>query len=542
MLKRRDGMNAVIYNPLEDYQSKCKDLHGGNTEKFFADLVQRSGVDVEKNRETVKKYNEFKENLQKLQKKLTWRKVFRVLMCITIVLIPLVILKTNPAIKALKQEIENADKKTEELLAQAYEQMRPLNQLFTEQDALRLVESALPLVQFDDHLSVQQEVDMKINYDFCEYNSDEQSTVDVLAGHYNENPFLFENKLIHTMGTETYHGYKTIRWTERYRDSSGKMQTRVKTQTLHATVVKPKPYYSTQVVLNYCAQGGPDLSFSRDATHLEQKSERQIERLVKRGEKDLKRKSDKALRENDDFVSMSNTDFEVLFDALDRTDEVQFRTLFTPLAQTNMVDLLLSKTGYGDDFNFIKVKRTNRIISNHSQGRAINLLPSHYTSYSFDVIQENFISKNKDFFKAVYFDFAPLLAIPVYQERPVHSLKPIPSQSQLYALKECEALANALEQRHVVHPDTKTQAILKSAFVSANEHTDEACITAYSYDIEKRVEYVPMRGGDGHIHNVPVDWDEYLPLEEENHFYITAAEHTKGKNVLARRNGLCIYS
>ena len=31
---------------------------------------------------------------------------------------------------------------------------------------------------------------------------------------------------------------------------------------------------------------------------------------------------------------------------------------------------------------------------------------------AFDIIKENFISKNIDYFKAVYFDFAPLWAIP----------------------------------------------------------------------------------------------------------------------------------
>ena len=85
---------------------------------------------------------------------------------------------------------------------------------------------------------------------------------------------------------------------------------------------------------------------------------------------------------------MSNTRFEVLFGALDRTNEVQFRELFTPLAQTNMVDLILSKTGYGDDFNFRKRRRMNEIVSEHSQGRVMNLVPKDYTSYSFDFIKE----------------------------------------------------------------------------------------------------------------------------------------------------------
>lgn len=535
-------MDAVIFNPLEDFGSKYQSAHFNNTNKFFEKLVEQSGVNIEQNRETVRLYNEYKDNLSKLKKKLNWWRFLRVLMCITLILIPLVILKITPKIRAIRAEIEEADKRTAELLAEANRQMLPLNQLFTDRDALNIIEATLPLLSFDNCFSAKQEADMKINYDFSEFNADEQSTVDVLAGTYNENPFLFENKIVHTMGTEVYHGYKTIHWTETYHDSNGKLRTRTRSQTLHATVTKPKPFYDTQIVLNYCAQGGPELSFSRDASHLEQKSEKQIEKLVKRGEKKLKKKTDKAISQNSNFMSMSNSDFEVLFDALDRTNEVQFRTLFTPLAQTNMVALLRSTLGYGDDFHFIKSKRTNRIISNHSQGRVINLTPDNYTSYSFDIIKDNFINKNVDFFKAVYFDFAPLLAIPIYQERPVHSLKPIPDHSQLYSLKECEVLANAIDRKYVVHPNTKTNAILKSSFVRSNNNIDETCITAYSYDIEKRVDVVSVYGNDGHHHNVPVEWDEYLPLEASNHFYISTNELAKNKSVIARHDGLCIFN
>lgn len=535
-------MQSVIYDPLEEFDKKHRAFHAENANKFFEELVRKSGVDIEKNRETVRQYNDLKENLAKLRKKLNWLRFLRVILCITIVLIPLVILKTTPKIKALKQEIEEADKRAEELLAEANNQMLPLNSLFTSRDCLTLVESTLPLLSFDSCFTMEQEADMKINYDFDGGSQTEESTLEVLSGRYNENPFLFENKLIHTMGMETYHGYKTIYWTETYRDSNGKLQTRTKSETLHATVTKPKPFYNTQVVLNYCSQGGPELSFSRDASHLEQKNERQIERYVKRGERKLERKSDQAIRQNSDFTSMSNSEFEVLFDALDRTNEVQFRTLFTPLAQTNMVALILSKIGYGDDFHFIKNRRTNRIIANHSQGRAIQLQPQSYTSYSFDIIKENFLGKNIDFFKAVYFDFAPIWAIPLYQERPVHSLKPIPDYSQLYSLKECEVLANAVDRKFVVHPDTKTQAILKSSFLRSGDQIDETCITAYSYDIEKRVDIVSVHGGDGKFHNVPVEWDEYLPLEAQSNFFISTEEIAAGKSVIARRNGLCIFN
>lgn len=534
-------MDSLIYDPLEEFDGKYKDLHREKTEKFFEELVQRSMVDIEQNRATVKLYDTHIETVAKLRKKRNWRRFWRVLMCISVVLIPMVIWKMTPKIRALRTQIEEADKQAEKLLEEANAQMAPLNRLFTDRDALDIIESTVPLITFHPCFSADQEADMKINYDFAENHESEQSTLDVLAGHYNENPFLFENKVIHNMGLETYHGYKTIHWTEYYRDSNGRLRTRTRSETLHATVTKPKPFYSTQVELNYCAQGGPDLEFYRDASHLDQKSERELERFVRRGERKLKRESEKAIRQNDDFVSMSNSEFEVLFDALNRTDEVQFRTLFTPLAQTNMVSLICSKSGYGDDFFFTKMKRTNRIVTKHSQGRAINLLPQHYASYSYDIIQENFVGKNAAFFKAVYFDFAPILAIPMYQERPVHSLKPIPDLSQKYSLKECEVLANAIDTQYVVHPNTKTQAILKAAFVESKGNVDRTCITAYSYDIEKRVDVVSVRGGDGRLHNVPVEWDEYLPLEAENCFYITTNEIADNKTVMARRNGLCIY-
>ena len=52
-------MNSVIYNPLEEYESKFKNLHLENTNSFFEKLVQQSSVDIDKNRETVKRYDDF---------------------------------------------------------------------------------------------------------------------------------------------------------------------------------------------------------------------------------------------------------------------------------------------------------------------------------------------------------------------------------------------------------------------------------------------------------------------------------------------------
>lgn len=462
-------------------------------------------------------------------------------MIITLVLIPLVILKTTPKIKALREEIKALNEKSEQLLKKAYSQMQPLNSAFTDEDALNIIEKTVPLIKFNKIYSVSQEKEMQTNYDFCDPEEAEQTALDVLSGTYNGNPFLFENKLVHTMGTEIYHGYKTIHWTEAYRDSNGKLCTRTKSETLHATVVKPKPFYNTRVVLNYGSQAAPDLLFSRSAGHIEKMSEKEIEKHVKKGEKKLKKLTDNAINQNKDFVSMANSDFEVLFNALNRNNEVQYRTLFTPLAQTNLVSLMRSKNSFGDDFDFIKIKRMNRVISNHSCNRALKLYAEAYKSYSYDIIKENFIIKNTDFFKSVYFDFAPVLSIPVYQERPVHSLDPLPDYSQLYSYKECEILANRVNTEYTVHPNTKTRAIIKSNYISTDNNIDKVNITAYSYDIIPRVDVVSVYGGDGHFHNVPVNWDEYIPLENESMFYVSDVKSAENKSIVAQRNGLCIF-
>ena len=533
-------MNSVIYSPLEDFEKKLKGTHEKNVSDFFESLVKRSGVDIEANRRTVAEYDGLLQSTAKLRRKFNLLRFLRVLACITIILIPLVIWVMTPKIKALREEIANADKKAAELLATAEGQMLPLNRLFGERDALELIEKTLPLTTFYKTFTAAKEEGMRENYDFTGESSD-SSSLDLLAGDYNGNPFLFENTKIHEMGTETYHGYKTIRWTETYRDSSGKLQRRTRSETLHATVVKPKPYFKTQVVLNYGAQAAPDLTFSRDASHLDIKSEKELDRHVKRGEKKLKRKSDRAIKKNDDFTAMANTDFEVLFDALDRSDEVQFRTLFTPLAQTNMTDLILSKSGYGDDFHFFKIKRMNKIVTGHSQGRAINLLPDSYVSYSFDVIRENFNTKNCEFFKAVYFDLAPVLAIPAYQDRPVHSLEVPPSFTRLYSARECEALANMANKELFVHSRTKTEAILKAEFEGSEKSADRTRISAYSYDIEPRVDIVSVYGGDGRFHNVSVPWDEYIPLERHESFLVGSEKCAENKKILSKRQGVCLF-
>lgn len=532
-------MNAMVFSPLEDYEKNLKQAHLEHTQQRFDQLAIQSGISIEENRATVQAYDTQKARADQLQAKVTQLKTLRgFLICfiillgigavwgftsipllgvaclaVAIALLLLLLLNVNPKIRNQGKILEEELAKARKLLEEAQAQMEPLNALLETEDGLLLLEQTLPLLKFSPSFSFAQEKDMLQNYDFPVYENREQSVLDTLCGTYNGNPFLFEKHLQHTMGMETYHGHLTIHWTETYTDSKGKLRTRSRSQTLHATVTKPKPFYSTKTVLYYGAQGSPDLTFHRDNLHHEDKSERALKSYIRKGEKKLQDMEEDALEENKSFTGMANTEFDVLFGALDRDHETQFRLLFTPLAQTNMVDLLLSETGYGDDFDFYKRRRMNTIVSEHSQSRNLRLTTETIRSHSYDICKDNYLRENGEYFRSIFFDLAPILAIPVYQEEPVHSLDPLPPYDPHYSVREYEVLANAMDVKSLSHPDSKTDTILKTHHTATAGGTDTVAITAHSYDTIGHTDFVPTLGGDGRMHAVPVHWQEYIPLE-----------------------------
>ena len=51
-------------------------------------------------------------------------------------------------------------------------------------------------------------------------------------------------------------------------------------------------------------------------------------------------------------------------------------------------------------------------------------------------------------------------------------------------------------------------------------NSDVVKVSAYSFDAVPRVTYVTMRGGDGYLHEVPVEWTEYIPLQKDNYMQV----------------------
>ena len=109
------------------------------------------------------------------------------------------------------------------------------------------------------------------------------------------------------------------------------------------------------------------------------------------------------LTDDSDFTMMSNKEFEVLFHADDRNDEIEFRLLFTPLAQAQMISLLNdTQEGYGDDFSFVKREKINMLSPEHLQNDDLDVDPEQFRDYSFDNVKAYFIKRSNAFFKSFY--------------------------------------------------------------------------------------------------------------------------------------------
>ena len=541
-------MDDKILEPLKAYNEYYKKEFDENAKKYFDELVKKSSLDVEQNRATVKEYNQEVLVLNNLKSKLSRHKAlfgfmiffavagfimfglgiyflvqtnitlgatFTPLGLILAVVGILVAVKTNSKIKQLKEECNEQDKIANEIKAKAWAQMSALNKLFESSVTKTLIESTVPLIKIDDNFDMRRFDYLSGKYGLGDNDDFNRSTIDVLTGEIIGNPFVVDREIVQSMGTKTYTGSIVITWTTTYTDSEGNVHTQHHSQTLVATVTKPIPIYSEQTRLIYGNEAAPDLSFSRAPSHAEKLSERELENKIKSGVKKIQRKQEKQLGKSvASFTGMGNEEFDVLFGALDRDNEVQFRLLFTPLAQKNMLALMTDKENYGDDFYFHKYNNLNVISSEHSSNWDLDTDCRRYYSYDVDKSQNEFLTFNRNYFKSLFFDLAPLLSIPLYQQHKPREYIYKEVYDRNYTSYESEYAVNKMGQKNFCNPLSRTQAILKTDFVRKDGKSDDIDVYAYSFTTENRVDLVPRLGGDGYMHNVPVHWIEYIPVQQ----------------------------
>lgn len=543
-------MDDEILEPLIAYKERFAREFNDNAETYFNDLVKKSGIDAEANRKTAAAYRHEANMVAEMNKTLSKHSAVKgfliflavsgfILIAVGIamlvyenylagslclvfgVIAAVVGIAINSTV--IKKKIAAAEKKkashaaqAEKYMKEAQEQMLPLNALFESEITHALVQKTVPLIKLDKNFNMQRFEFLNKKYGFSDNTNPKSSTIALLSGEIIGNPFIVDRELIQNMGTETYSGSIVIHWTTTYVDSDGHSHVQHHSQTLVATVTKPKPYYSKQTRLIYGNEAAPDLSFSHTPTHAERLDEKDLEDTVKSGMKKIQKQQKKNLQNNSSFTEMGNAEFDVLFNALDRDNEVQFRLLFTPLAQKNMLSLMKDKTGYGDDFNFFKRKMLNYVSSEHSTTWDLDTNCTRYHSYDVDDSKQKFMSYNANFFKSLYFELAPLLSIPLYQQHKPREFIYKDTYSRNYTNYEAECLVNRLGTQYLEHPLARTKNILKTSMQEKDGKTDILTVTAHSFKTERRVDYVQKLGGDGYMHTIPVEWIEYIPVSQDS--------------------------
>ena len=551
-------MQKDIYDPLKEYVNVYRDKFKEVAEKTFAELAAEAQVDVGKNRETCRRIYSEEDSLSKVMTSIRWQNVWRVLLwlCVAVGFIVgftvydvldyvdllivgfvifgalgLLFTDINPKIKEMKSERDKLTAKVDKLKKEAWQQMAPLNNLYDWDVLTRMMTKTVPRLEFDPYFTTQRLADLKATYGWSDSFNAGRSVVYSHSGLINGNPFVICRTRKMEMGTKTYYGEKTIHWTTEETDSDGKNRTVHHSETLVASVTAPYPEYFEKTRLIYGNTAAPDLIFYRKQSGLAD-SEGSLKFKMKRHS--LRKKSRDL--SNADFAMMTNEEFEVAFDTSNRNNNQQYALLFTPLAQESMMNLLKDdKVGFGDDFDFGKQRMINVIFSNHMQSLNLDMNPQQYKGFDYDKAEADFYAINSRYFRAIYFCFAPLLCVPMYQQiRPQEDIYGRNMQ-QHSSFWEHEALANFWGQGRFKHPSCVTNCILKTEQLQTIGDNSTIKVNAYGYRTEQHLEYVSKWGGDGHLHHVPVYWDEYLPVTGSGMIYLKEDNNFKDDSLTQRQ-------
>lgn len=545
MISRKDPLS---FDPIDFYKGPLKAEYDKNAAEFLNALVRVANIDEAANRKIVAEINRLKKKIEDTQKTLVGFK-FLLALCIFLLvagivmaivgicldleiltkilliaigavvaigMVLLIFLVINKKIKNLNSIFEKHQAAYYQALNQGIAMLNPFRQLLTYKDFIRLVNRTTDVIKLDEELKPQKLLMLHSLYNYNYRYNQNVSVCSVQSGDISSNPFIRVKLFATEMVNFTYVGRRTVTWAETYR-SNGRTYTRTVSQTLTATVVKPVPKYYFDSAVIYGNEAAPDLSFTRRPSGVETDStEKQIDNLVKKGEKQLEKLTEKATKQGRGFQALANSEFDVLFGALNRDNEVQYRLLFTPLAQQNMVEIITSKEPYGDDFYFKKDKKLNIVSTLHGKDM-FDYDPSIFNQYyDYDLLKKDFLIYLKNLFGSLYFDLAPILAIPLYQTTDAGLYNPGEILNHVSTL-EAESFVNEMAKVAdlVFRPqEAAEKLILKVNYQNSVGETDIFDVVAYSYQKIPNVTVVPVMANNGRLYDVAVNWFDFIPVNK----------------------------
>lgn len=560
-----------IYEPLERYKNELKAAFRKNAEEAFAEIEAKATINKQENQKLCATADSLLDKIKKHNKRLSWLLLFRVILVVAsiplllsflyyesifhpafytyyivisevigIFLLICVFTTLRKRKRVLHSELVEFKQKHKNVLDLAWKQMESVNTLFSWDIPTKLIEKTVPNIKFDSYFNAARLKQLHEEFGYDDFLNVDSSVLFAHSGEIKGNPFVIATTRNFSMGTKVYTGSKTIYWTVMERGSDGKMHSVTKSETLHASVEKPYPYYGNNTFLLYANDAAPSLSFSRKPEGLANEGF-MINSRKRRKRRELEKFS-RNLTDNYSYTMMTNQEFEVLFSTKDRDNEVEYRLLFTPIAQQQIIALMKdTEVGYGDDFEVQKRKKINVVYPTHLYDFNIDTNPARFQDYNFELVKERFMKINEEYFRAVYFAFAPLLSIPLYQQ--------IRTRKNIYGVDllnkstfwEWESLVNHQGEEKFAHPSCATSNILKTKLLRTIDNSQhDLQVTAHGFSETPRVDYVRVHGGDGRWHTIDVHWYEYNPVSRQSH--VSIAEFPDSDKEVIREKDIMSYS
>jgi len=549
------GEEFPIFKPREMYERELKNQYHQEAVRYFDEMVKTSGINVEENRSLVKDYNKKLAHSKKTKDTLDNFKTLRTLVLALAIIftigavVALVVGLTSSYIgyilcalfialavlgyvlfgtilkkRMLEKKIafSKSSSSAKRALTKCIKSAAPLNELMSWNMPQNVMEKATPLIDLDPYFTTERLSFMISEFGFKENSNPLHNVLGVTSGQIQGNPFLLVKARECQMRMKTYTGSIVIHWTTTHHDSNGHVHIEHHSETLTAHVSHEAPVYEEGVTLYYASEVAPNLIYHRapqNAPYDEKKRAKFIKERIKK----LEKKENKGLKKANGFTRLGNDEFDALFFATDRNNEVEFRLLFTPLAQKNMLDLLTNKEPFGDDFYIDKEGLITMVTSYHSQLFNYERAPSSFHGYDHDEMKEDFVSYCDQYICSLFFDLAPIISSPLYQmHKPRTYIYKDTYPSNITSFEQ-ESIINKMEKTPFIplDADPSLPVMRKVIHASKQGKADEVSILAQSYHTEPRVDYVPMFGGDGRSHDVPVHWIQYDEVSETKKAAVT---------------------
>lgn len=540
-----------LLEPIQYYRSelasKCKDL----SIELFDSLKNASGIDEEDNRKTcheleAKKAQRDREESRKsaftalgilsiiisiasgvfaVVYREEYKDYLAIFILVSAAFIALCVLSFRKRKKA-KDISQKLSEKISQLFEKCKEQMAPLNALFDYSHFLDVAERTLPAFRFnkytDDNFTRMMAENLSGPTPLSAMRDSDVTISSCLSGLVDGKMFTFLDYTKFYWGEKTYRGELLITWTEYDTDSEGHRVLVTRSQVLVAYLTKPFPMYRKDHCGLYYSQAAPKLRFTRYSAGLSNMSEKQIAGFVKKQSKKFEKQEKKALKMGKSWTQMADVEFEALFNAQSRDNDVEFRMMFTPYCIKNYMEMFKSKEGLSDSFTLIKDGCINLCDLDATLNKTARPQSYEVKTYSFDITKKLFISRCESFFRELYFTLAPFFMIPLYSHSLDANIKSDNGKT-IYDAFDVESIASSFDDNVFRPQGTVTDIIRKSNCIGTYDFGCLYNITATSFYVVHRLEFVAEFGGDGRMHNVPVHWDEYIESSLQREMFVCYA-------------------